>query len=647
MSTSVKDASSALVGPNAWLKELTRLKPARWHWGRSIRAALAMGIPLSVGVWMGDMASVLFVAMGAMLQGMGERDAPYPALFKKALISAPLGALAFLLGYLNGVPWGVIVLVMAGVAFVAAILSSYAAPLSVGCLQLLAMGAVLIGNPELAPYWPTALKLLLGSALYMVLLGLEALFFSYRPERQMVSALLSALAALAQARAQRGADSGQARQNVTDQLAALYGLLLQRRSHALGVTAHLNRAAALLQRADALFAQVMSCADSAELLQAGADLRALAQAYDAQARDPAALATAPGQPLSAAIAALGQALWGRSVEEAMPRDEAAGPRESRLALLRDKLTRGRQVMQPALALALCTGIAYSFYWIDDKSHWYWVPMTVCIVMKPDMGSIFARAVLRCVGTGAGVLVGALIMAWLPTGYLFVLAMVAIAVVMPWLSQRSYALLAFSLTPLVLVLIDSVSPETRGTNYAVLRLVDTLLGAAIVLVFGYLIWPRGPDRQMEPAFLVARQQIARYLRVSVAGKGDVQQIRLCRRQAYGALSDMRLQLQQALGDPPPAGREAAAWFPMITGAERICDAITAYSSQLYPAPAPEDARRLEQLAELLEAGLDAPQWQHIGADLAATSPQARLVNAIQGELRQARKMLGATSAPQAA
>lgn len=140
MHSSSPSQSSALMRPNAWLKELTRLKPAHWRWGRSIRVALGMAIPLGFGLALDNIASVLFIAMGAMLQGVGERDAPYAVLFKKAAISAPLGAVSFLLGYLSALPLGVMVGVMACVAFVSAIISSYSAALSIGCLQLLAMG---------------------------------------------------------------------------------------------------------------------------------------------------------------------------------------------------------------------------------------------------------------------------------------------------------------------------------------------------------------------------------------------------------------------------------------------------------------------------------------------------------------------------
>ncbi|MFU1997934.1 FUSC family protein [Bordetella avium] len=639
MHSSSPSQSSALMRPNAWLKELTRLKPAHWRWGRSIRVALGMAIPLGFGLALDNIASVLFIAMGAMLQGVGERDAPYAVLFKKAAISAPLGAVSFLLGYLSALPLGVMVGVMACVAFVSAIISSYSAALSIGCLQLLAMGAVFIGNPELAPYWPTGCMLLLGSLLYMVLLALEALFYRQRPDRDMTINLLRALAELARSRAEGRVES--ARQQVTDQLAALYGLLLQRRSHALGKNNHLNQAAAWLQQADALFALLMSSSDPQALRQAHDQLQSMARAYGAGSDDPIAESADAAQPLSATIAALGQALWGRTAPASLTLG-APEPvhRQSRLALLLDKLTPGRQVVQPALALALCTGLGYSLYWIDDKSHWYWVPMTVCIVMKPDMGSIFGRTVLRCLGTAGGVVVGSAILAWLPPGPLFALIMVLIAAVMPWMGQRSYALFSLGLTPLVLVLIDAVSPETHGVNYAVLRLIDTLLGAAIVLVFGYLIWPRSQDRQMESAFLVARRQIAAYLRASLdaAGNRDAPQVHISRRQAYGALSNMRTRLQQALGDPPPAGREAAAWFPLLAAAERVCDAITAYSSQVHPAPAEQDVRQLQELARVMDVGLDDPGWKQLDDRVPDTSPEARLITQIRSELRQSRRMV---------
>jgi uncharacterized membrane protein YccC len=46
---------------------------------------------------------------------------------------------------------------------------------------------------------------------------------------------------------------------------------------------------------------------------------------------------------------------------------------------------------------------------------YWVLLTVAIVLKPDFGSVFARAVQRGLGTVVGAVAGAVLLAVVPYG----------------------------------------------------------------------------------------------------------------------------------------------------------------------------------------------------------------------------------------
>lgn len=50
------------------------------------------------------------------------------------------------------------------------------------------------------------------------------------------------------------------------------------------------------------------------------------------------------------------------------------------------------------------------------SHWFWVPLTVCLVMKPDFGSVFDRAILRVVGTVIGVAIATGVILLVPKGW---------------------------------------------------------------------------------------------------------------------------------------------------------------------------------------------------------------------------------------
>jgi len=154
----------------------------------------------------------------------------------------------------------------------------------------------------------------------------------------------------------------------------------------------------------------------------------------------------------------------------------------------------------ALALALCLGAAYASHWFDRTPHWFWIPLTVGLVMKPDLGPVFDRSLQRIIGTLVGVAVGALLLSFVAKGYLSVLIMAALAGILPWAMQRSYALQAVVLTPLILMLVDVIVPGTRDVDFALQRLIDTVIGCAIVLLIGYLPWqsPASDSKEEKPA-----------------------------------------------------------------------------------------------------------------------------------------------------
>lgn len=625
------------IRPNSWLRELTALKPAHWRWGVSIRAAIGVGLPLALGILFDQLAASLWIAMGSLLQASSEREGPYKALFLKIAISAPLGAAGCLLGYLSDDSWGVVTVTMVCLAFVGSILSSYHAALSAGSLQALVMGTVMTGNGHIGPnFWLPALMFLAGNAFYALMLGIEALFFRQRSQRAMLAGLTQTLRNLAQAKAD-GQNAELMRRQVTDKLGALYAQMLRIRAHAQGRNPLTERTAASLQRFDNLFASIMACQDPELLRQAAAQLQPIEQALADGAKGPAGEVRLQDPAVLRAVQALADSFW----NSALPLTTAANPapapaqgQNSRLRILLDRLTPGRATITSALALSLCVAIGFSLHWIDAKSHWYWVPMTIFIIMKPDFGSIFARTILRSMGTSAGVIIGAILLSVLQPGPSFVIVMTLIATTLPWASQRSYAMYALALTPLVLVLIDFVSPETRGVNYALLRLVDTLLGGAIVLVFGYAIWPKRHARQLEQAFRQARAAIAAYLLASLPGQqasAAGQEVSLRRRAAYASLSDIRLQLQKSLTEPPPAGPEAAAWFPLITSAERVCDAITAYCAAASERPAPGQIAELERLAGLLAHASHAEGSQIARDSALDNSPESALIGTIRSEM----------------
>jgi uncharacterized membrane protein YccC len=148
---------------------------------------------------------------------------------------------------------------------------------------------------------------------------------------------------------------------------------------------------------------------------------------------------------------------------------------------------GRLARIYAIRLTLCMGVAAVLSEVLDLQRSYWVMLTTAVVLKPDFGSVFARALQRAIGTMVGVVMAAALLAVVPHGPLLIIPLAVCAFLLPYGMSRNYGLFATFLTPLVALLIDLLAP-TAGWSLALARLLDTLLGCAAVLLVGYVPWP---------------------------------------------------------------------------------------------------------------------------------------------------------------
>jgi uncharacterized membrane protein YccC len=144
-----------------------------------------------------------------------------------------------------------------------------------------------------------------------------------------------------------------------------------------------------------------------------------------------------------------------------------------------------------------------------------------------------------------------------------------AAVLPWARGANYGVFSVFLTPLVILLLDLAVPS--GSGLVTARLLDTLIGCAIVLVFGYLLWPQTWRAPLDEALRDAALALDAF--VDAAFTGDATERRRARRRNYRALTELQTQLQRRLAEPPPISTRAAAWWPVIVQLERTSDAVT--------------------------------------------------------------------------
>jgi uncharacterized membrane protein YccC len=276
---------------------------------------------------------------------------------------------------------------------------------------------------------------------------------------------------------------------------------------------------------------------------------------------------------------------------------------------------------------LCTGVAAAITQEISLERSYWVVLTVAIVLKPDYGSVFARAVQRAIGTLVGAVLGAAILAVVPYGPWLLVPFGVLAALLPYGKSRNFGLAATFLTPLVVLLIDL--QNLTGWRLAVDRLVDTLVACAVVLLIGYAPWPSSWKANLPARFADSLRAMCDYMEESLiparadqpAGQpaghaGDVTRPAAVRsrlwRRAGRSLSDLRVEFQRSMSEPAPVSRRATAWWPAVVALDQVLDAVTASAvaiSRGAPAPSPGSVRQLTAIlrgiADAMTAGGQPP------------------------------------------
>ncbi|WP_344449699.1 FUSC family protein, partial [Actinocorallia aurantiaca] len=295
-----------------------------------------------------------------------------------------------------------------------------------------------------------------------------------------------------------------------------------------------------------------------------------------------------------------------------------------------------------LRIALCMAIASAITEVDGvphvfgipQAHSFWVSLTVVVVLKPDFGSVFVRSLLRALGTIAAAVPTLLVLVVVPRGWAAVPLAAFFGGLIPLLKVKSYAMRTAAITPLMLFLLDTIS-SAPAEELVAARLVDTILGCLIVLVFGYALWPESWRIRLGDRITAGFEAAADYLdeAFTVSWDAGARDRRALRR----SLNSIQNGLQQTLSEPPPASRRGTAWWPVLIELDRLVDAVMAASAQVRKGAEPPPQKEVHAVsAELREMGAAihqgrSPRAGDLSADSGVLGDVAAQTRSLRGSL----------------
>ena len=141
--------------------------------------------------------------------------------------------------------------------------------------------------------------------------------------------------------------------------------------------------------------------------------------------------------------------------------------------------------QYAVRITCCIIVAELIKIIWPFPRGYWILLTVAIVVQRDMNKLLPRMFQRGAGTFIGVILSSLFIYFVPAPWLLVLIIGALAAARIFLRETNYLAYAAVMTPLVIILLDFGKVPSWETILD--RLLSTILGCVISLIFGYYVW----------------------------------------------------------------------------------------------------------------------------------------------------------------
>src|ERR1700722_7928230 len=394
------------AGAPGWLVDIVRPKPVTVPWPLMVRAALAICVPMAAGLLAHDLAPGLLAAMGGLVAVVVDvGGAPARARLKGVGSAAVFGgALGLTIGTaIHGRGWtAVVVLVL--LAGVSVVVSEMGSTGSVVGLQLLVFASLGLGPlGGLRPWWTGPLEFLSGVAWAMILIIPGWILNPRSAEQHSVAEVYRALAARLRS---IGTDSFAAdRRALTAALNGAYDQVLTARSGIGGGNPQLSRLVALLNHSFlvAEATNTLTLEGTAPPASVAGAVDALADSISCDRPPPAILPAWSDTPRARALC---DALHGaiRLIEGQQIPDggqpEPSGLRE-RLRAAIDRIRAGRLTRLYALRLMASIGVAAVVSEILPLQRSYWVVLTAAFVLKPDFGSVFARALQRGIGTVVG------------------------------------------------------------------------------------------------------------------------------------------------------------------------------------------------------------------------------------------------------
>jgi uncharacterized membrane protein YccC len=240
--------------------------------------------------------------------------------------------------------------------------------------------------------------------------------------------------------------------------------------------------------------------------------------------------------------------------------------------LRANLSWKSPALRHALRSALMAGFALAFTmaWFTPYDHW--LTITVVATMQPYFSLTYTRAVERIVGTALGGVIAAAVGLVCTTPVTIAAGMLLLSVAAFAIRAANFGLFTMALTPLIVLLVETGSPDTGEWIIAAARAALTMVGGLLAVGANFLLWPSREPDLVAPEVRNAIAAHGAYAEANFAmllGESAAPRLGQTRRAAGVATNALEALITRAMLEPGQQSRDALEAAMVVDAALRRC------------------------------------------------------------------------------
>ena len=560
----------------------TRIAPGRPALWIGLRMAAVMTLPLALSPWLAPVTATA-ASLAGYLVTLVDKGGAYRTR-ARAMTLASTGALVAIVAGMMA-SGTVVAAPLVVVGFTACALAQHGGPAAVSVANVI---AIVLAASSLRDWHGASLSeamagIALGAGWAMVLALMLWPVRVYRPGRQALCAVLDELAAHASVladvalhqadRATLLARHRRVRERIE---AARVTMVAMRRGR--GERTRGERLVALVHVSDRVFGKLLAleelldATDDREEAQHAARVlgmcastlaklatRVLDERRPAE-RLPAIDVTGPAGPALGALLAISaeQLVVIDQLIASLADDTEPAPAVAVLvadperAPLRELFRLDSAVVRHALRVAICSTIAVVISSVIHLAYGYWMLLTVYLLLQPYRSATTTKTVQRGLGTIAGALLAAVVIAIVPHQGVLIVITVVFAALGASMLQLNFGLFSLFVTPTFVMLAEL---QTQDFTLAGLRVAYTLIGGAIAMFAITVLWPARERALLDDLLGDALDAAAAYLGAvgdALATRAPIPSLDVVRaRRAFGlSLSNAEVALDRLITERAP-------------------------------------------------------------------------------------------------